>query len=51
MTRKHVRARSAKDARKKASSKNRVVTKVNYMPGTKKGKFKTYDITTKKREK
>jgi len=51
MTRKHVRARSAKDARKKASSKNRVVTKVNYMLGTKKGRYKTYDVTTKQREK
>ena len=51
MARKHVRARNIKDARKKGSSKSRVVTKVNYLPGTKKGKFKTYDVTTKKREK
>ena len=52
MTRKHVRAKNAKEAWEKGSSKNRVVTKVNYIgPDTKKGKFKIYDVTTKKREK
>lgn len=51
MTRKHVVARSAEEARKKASSPNRVVSKVNYIKGSTKGNKKTYDVTTKKREK
>ena len=50
MTRKHVKAKTAKSARKKAGGKNTVVTKVNYIPGSKKGGMKTYDVTTKKRE-
>lgn len=51
MTRKHVRAKTAKSAKKKAGGKQIVVTKVNYIPGTKKSGMKTYDVTTKKRQK
>ena len=51
MTRKHVVAKNAKQARKKAGGKRIVVTKVNYIKGSKKGNKKTYDVTTKKREK
>ena len=51
MTRKHVIAKSAKEAKKKAEGKQTVVTKVNYLKGSKDGKKKTYDVTTKKREK
>lgn len=51
MTRKHVVATSAKSAAKKGGGKRTVVTKVNYIPGSKKGRMKTYDVTTKKREK
>ena len=51
MTRRRVRAGSANAARKKAKGKNTVVTKVNYIPGSKKGRMKTYDVTTKKRSK
>jgi len=51
MARKHVRAVSSESAKRKSTSKNRVVTKVNYIPGTKRGRFKTYDVITKKREK
>jgi len=50
MTRKHVRAMSAASARKKAGGKQTVVTKVNYLPGSKRGRMRTYDVTTKKRE-
>lgn len=50
MTRKHVRATSAKSARRKGSGKQTVVTKVNYIPGTRKGRTGTYDVTTKKRQ-
>ena len=51
MTRKHVRAKNVKSARKKAGGKKTVVTKVNYIPGTKKGGMKTYAVTTKKQTK
>ena len=51
MARRHVRAVSSKSARKKATSKNIVVSKVNYIPGSKRGRFKTYDVITKKRKK
>lgn len=51
MTRKHVRATSAKSAKRKASGKQTVVTKVNYLPGSTKGRMKTYDVTTRKKKK
>lgn len=51
MTQKHVRAKTSKSAKKKATGKMTVVTKVNYLPGTTKGGMKTYAVTTKKREK
>jgi len=51
MTRKHVVAKSAKQAKKKAGGKLTVVTKVNYIKGSKKGNMKTYDVYTKKRKK
>ena len=51
MTRKHVRARNAKSARRKACGKRTVVTKVNMIPGSKSKGMKTYDVTTKKRKK
>ena len=50
MTRKHVRARSASSARKKAGGKRTVVSKVNYIPGTEKGGMRTYDVTTHKKK-
>jgi hypothetical protein len=50
VTRKHVVATSAKQAWKKASGKRIVVTKVNYIKGSKKGKKKTYDVITKKKK-
>ena len=51
MTVKRVRATSVKQARKKGSSKRMIVTKVNMIKGSKKGKTKTYSVTTKKRKK
>jgi len=51
MTQKHVRARTAKSAARKAKGKKTVVTKVNYIKGTKKGGKKTYTVTTKKKKK
>jgi len=51
MTRKHVRAKNAHAAKNKAGGKQTVVTKVNYIPGSKSHGMKTYDVTTKKREK
>ena len=50
MTRKHVRAKTAKSARNKAGGKLTVVSKVNYIPGTKSGGMKTYDVTTHKKK-
>lgn len=51
MTRKHVRAGSANAARRKAGGKRTTVTKVNFIPGSKKGRMKTYDVTTKRKKK
>jgi len=51
MTMRRVRAGSAKAARRKAGGKNTVVTKVNYIKGSKKGRMKTFSVTTKKRKK
>jgi len=50
MTRKHVRAKTAKSAKNKAGGKQTVVSKVNYIPGTKKSGMKTYDVTTHKKK-
>jgi len=49
MARKRIVATSAKSARRKAGGKTIVVTKVNYIKGSKKGNKKTYDVTTKKK--
>lgn len=46
-----VRASSAKAAKRKASGKNTACSKVNYIPGTKKGRMKTYRVYTHKRKK
>lgn len=51
MTVKRVRAGSARAARKKACGKNTTVTKVNYIKGSKKGRMKTYSVTTKHKKK
>lgn len=51
MSKKRVRASSSMSAKKKATSKNCVVTNVNYIKGTRKGKKGTYSVTTKKRKK
>lgn len=51
MARKHVKATSSDSARKKGASPGRVVSKVNYIKGSKEGKMKTYDLTTREREK
>lgn len=51
MSRYRIRAKSSESAKKKGTTKTRVVTKVNYIPGTKKGHMKTYDVITKKRQK
>lgn len=51
MTRRRIRATSAHAAMKKARGKNTVCTKANYIKGSKKGRMKTYDVTTKKRKK
>lgn len=51
MGKKRVRATSAKSARRKAEGKNTVVSKVNYIPGTKHGKMKTYQVYTHKKKK
>lgn len=50
MARRHVRARNAKSARRKASGPRTTVTKVNYLPGSLKKGLKTFDVTTKKRK-
>lgn len=42
----HVRATSASAAKKKAGGKKTVVGKVNYIPGSKKGRMKTYNVST-----
>ena len=51
MTVRRVRASSARAAMRKARGKNTVCTKANYIAGTKKGRMKTYSVTTKKRKK
>lgn len=51
MGRKRVCASSAKAARRKAKGKTMVVSKVNYIPGTKKGRMKTYQVYTHKKKK
>ena len=50
MTVKRVRASSAKSAMRKAKGKNTVCTNANYIKGSKKGRMKTYSVTTKKRK-
>ena len=50
MTRKHVRATSAKSARRKGGGKQTVVTRVNYIAGTRKGRTGTYDVTTRRKK-
>jgi len=51
MTQKHIRATSVASARKKGGGKQTIVSKVNYIPGTKKGRMKTYNVTTHKKKK
>jgi len=51
MSRYRVKAKSAGQAKKKATSKRRVVSKVNYIKGSKKGSMKTYDVITRQRKK
>lgn len=50
MTMKRVRAGSVRAARKKSGGAKTTVTKVNYIPGTKRGGMKTYAVTTKKKK-
>ena len=50
MTKRRVRASSTRAARRRAGGKRTTVTKVNYIPGTKKGRMKTYSVTTKKKK-
>jgi len=50
MTTRRIRARTAKAAKRKACSKRRTVTKVNYIKGSKKGAMKTYSVTTKRKK-
>lgn len=51
MTTRRIRASSVKAARRKATTKRTTVTKVNALRGTKKGRMKTYSVTTKKKKK
>jgi hypothetical protein len=51
MSRMHVKAKSRKSAINKATSKTRVVSKCNYIAGSKDGHLKTYDVITRKRKK
>ena len=51
MTTRRIRARTGKAARRKAKSKNIVVTKVNYIKGSKKSGQGTYSVTTKRKKK
>lgn len=44
-----VRARSAKAARKNATTKHMTVTKVNYIKGSKKGGMKSYGVYTREK--
>lgn len=48
MTSRHIRASSAHSAKRKATGPRITVTKVNYLPGTKRGRMKTYRVITRK---
>ena len=50
MVQKRVRATSAKSARRKGGGKTITVTKVNYIKGSKKGRYSSYSVTTKKKQ-
>ena len=50
MTVRRIRAGSASAARRKAKGKKTAVSKVNYIKGTKKGRMKTYSVTTRKKK-
>ena len=50
MTMKRVRAGSSSAARRKCGGERTSVTKVNMIPGTKRGNMKTYSVTTKKKK-
>jgi hypothetical protein len=50
MTTRHIRARSAHSAKKKATGPRITVSKVHYIQGTKKKGMKTYSVTTRKRQ-
>ena len=50
MTVRRVRAGSASAARRKTKGKRTTVTKVNYIQGSKKGRMKTYSVTTKRKK-
>lgn len=50
MTMKRVRASNASIARKRACGKRITVSKVNYIPGTKKGNMRTYAVFTHKKK-
>lgn len=45
-----IRARSAKSARNKAKGKNTIVTKVNYLKGTRRKGQGTYRVHTKRKK-
>lgn len=45
-----VRASNAQAAKKKCTTKHTVVGRVNYIPGTKKGRMKTFRVHTHKRK-
>jgi len=45
-----IKARTAKSARNKATTKNRICTGVNYIKGTKDGAMRTYSVRTKPRK-
>jgi len=51
MTSKRVRAGSSSAARRKCKGSRTTVTKVNFIPGTKKGNMKTYQVIKKKKKK
>jgi len=51
MAYKRVRARSSKSAKNKAKGKRTVVSKVNYINGTKRKGLKTYGVYTHKKKK
>ena len=47
--RKRVRAGSVSAARRKCKGPKTTVTKVNYIKGSKKGRMKTYSVTTRRK--